>query len=126
MLKLTFFSQRLCRVTSRKYLDLDSKSAMVAVDFVKSTLLSGLNRFQVWMRTSSRNQMMAAKALMVSCGVFLAQTSLSTRCDQNDQLKGWLSRNNGFVATSISIEQIHGRGYGMVNRGGALLKKQRL
>ena len=78
-------------------------------------------------RTSNRRLPLVAQALLLGFGSLLAWKSSKTRCDQQKEspglsveLKDWLLKNGGHFAANITLEQIPGRGYGIVNRGGTL------
>ena len=79
-------------------------------------------------RTSNRRPALVAQAFLVGFGSFFTSKSSKTRCDQQKEppglpveLKDWLLKKGGHFAADITIEQIPGRGCGIVNRGGTLL-----
>jgi len=104
--------------------DLTTESIMSKVAcFMKFTFPTSV-KFQ---RTSSRRLPLVAQAFLVGFGSLFASKSSKTRCDQQKEppglqveLKDWLLKNGGHFAANITVEQIPGRGYGIVNRGGTL------
>lgn len=91
--------------------------------FMKFTFPTSV-KFQ---RTSSRRLPLVAQAFLVGFGSLFASKSSKTRCDQQKEppglqveLKDWLLKNGGHFAANITVEQIPGRGYGIVNRGGTI------